>query len=54
MDELMKKLLNKNKQPLKFVCHSLNLPMEISCGQNRVVPATMKRHFADLLTIWVS
>jgi hypothetical protein len=46
--ELSHKLMNKKLSPLKFVCYTLGLWMEV-CQQNCVVPVKMKWHFADLL-----
>ena len=52
--ELRTKLMSKNISPLKFVCYSLGLPMEVLTDQNCLVRAKSKRHFSDLLLNWVS
>jgi hypothetical protein len=51
---LKRKLLTKNLTPLKFVCYSLRLPLEVNNDQNDLVPAKKKAHFAQLLVNWVS
>jgi hypothetical protein len=48
------KLMGKNLTPLKFVCFSLELQMEVFCEQNHIIPAKTKRQFLDLLISWVS
>lgn len=53
-NELRGKLLSKNLSPLRFVCYSLDIRMEVICDQNHAVPAKTKSHFADLLVDWVS
>jgi hypothetical protein len=53
-DELRAKLLSRNLLPLKFVCYTLGLRMEIVHAQNSATPAKTKRDFADLLISWVS
>jgi hypothetical protein len=50
---LRKKLLTKNLLPLKFVCYSLSLPLEVKNDRNDLVPAKKKAHFAQLLVNWV-
>jgi hypothetical protein len=54
LDELKAKLTRKNLTPLKYVCYSLDLSMEIPCGNDRLAPAKTKKHFADILANWVS
>jgi hypothetical protein len=51
---LMAKLLTKNLSPLKFVCYSLNLSLQVMSKDNTPVPAKTKRDFALLLVDWVS
>ena len=52
--ELRIKLMSKNLSPLRFVCYSLDVRMEVIGDQNHAVPAKTKGHFADLLVDWVS
>ena len=54
VDELRVKLMSKNLTPLKFVCFSLGLRMEVLCKQNHIIAAKSKKHFSDLLISWVS
>jgi hypothetical protein len=51
---LKRKLLTKNLTPLKFICYSLRLPLEVNNDRNDLVPAKKKAHFAQLLVNWVS
>jgi hypothetical protein len=52
--QLKTKLLNKNLQPLKFVCYTLKLQMVVQLEQGLCVLAKTKNHFVDILIRWVS
>lgn len=52
--KLLARLASMNLKSLKFVSHSLSLPMGIVNTQNRLVTAKTKKHFATLLLDWVS
>jgi hypothetical protein len=56
--QLLKKLLGNNKQPLKFVCYSLGLLSDTNSesGEAPLIPTQMKllkKDFANLLIQWV-
>jgi hypothetical protein len=55
LEILTNRLAGKHLPALKFVAHSLELPLVIERWSNAdfSLPATTRRHFAEILTEWV-
>jgi hypothetical protein len=53
-NQLLKKLLTKNKMPLKFACYSLNLLYEGTSPGGKQISAKTKQDFGEMLVKWVS